>query len=51
MTNIARLGGGGGSLKMIILMTNETLKLVQSKIVYGLIIPMYILNIFMDPLI
>ncbi len=36
------------SLKLIILMTNEVLKLVQSKQDYGLIIPMYIINIFMD---
>jgi hypothetical protein len=30
-------------------MTNETQKLVQSKQDYGLNIPMYIINIFMDP--
>jgi len=37
------------SLKLIILMTNEALKLVQSKQDYGHIIPMYVINIFMDP--
>jgi len=37
------------SFKLIILMTNETLKLVQSKQDSGLIIPMYIINIPMDP--
>jgi hypothetical protein len=36
-------------LKLIILMTNETLKLVQSKWDSGPIIPMYIINIPMDP--
>jgi hypothetical protein len=30
-------------------MTSEALKLVQSKQNYGLIIPMYIINILMDP--
>jgi hypothetical protein len=30
-------------------MTNETLKLMQSKQDYGAIIPMYIINILMDP--
>jgi len=30
-------------------MTNEALKLVQLKRNYGPIIPMYIINIFMDP--
>jgi hypothetical protein len=30
-------------------MTNETLKLVQLKWDNGLIIPMYTINIFMDP--
>jgi hypothetical protein len=30
-------------------MTNEALKLVQSKRDYGSIIPMYIINILMDP--
>jgi hypothetical protein len=37
------------SLKLIILMTNEALKLVQSKQNNGLIIPMYIINIFINP--
>ncbi len=37
------------SLKLIILMTNEALKLVESKQDNGLIIPMYIINILMDP--
>ncbi len=37
------------SLKLIILMINEALKLVQSKQDYGFIIPMYIINILMDP--
>jgi len=32
-------------------MTNESLKLIQSKRDNGFIILMYILNIFMDPLI
>jgi len=36
------------SLKLIILMTNGALQLVQSKQDYGLIIPMYNINIFMD---
>jgi hypothetical protein len=30
-------------------MINEALKLVQSKQDYGFIIPMYIINILMDP--
>ncbi len=30
-------------------MTNEALKLVQSKQDYGPIIPIYIINILMDP--
>jgi hypothetical protein len=33
---------------LIILMINEALKLVQSKRDYGPIIPMYIINVFMD---
>jgi hypothetical protein len=37
------------SLKLIILLTNETLKLVKSKQDCGPIIPMYVINIFMDP--
>jgi len=37
------------SLKLIILMINETLKLMQSKQGCGPIILMYIINIFMDP--
>jgi hypothetical protein len=37
------------SLKLITLMINETIKLVQSKQDYGRIISMYIINIFMDP--
>ncbi len=36
------------SLKLIILTINETLKLVQSKQDYDPIIPIYIINIFMD---
>jgi hypothetical protein len=35
-------------LKLIILMINEALKLVQSKQDSGLIIPIYIINILMD---
>jgi hypothetical protein len=49
MTSIARWDIFLILLKLIILMTNEDLKLVQSKQDYGLIIPMYIINIFMDP--
>ncbi len=37
------------SLKLIILMINEALKLMQSKQDYGPIILMYIINILMDP--
>jgi hypothetical protein len=48
MTSIARWAIFLLSLKLIILMTNEALKLVQSKQDYGLIIPLYIINIFMD---
>jgi len=51
MTSITRWVVFFISLKLIILMTNETLKLVQSKWDCGLIIPMYIINILMDPLI
>jgi hypothetical protein len=36
------------SLKLIILMTNEALKLMYSKWDSGLIIPMYIINTPMD---
>jgi hypothetical protein len=36
------------SLKLINLMTNEALKLVQSKKNCGPIIPIYIINILMD---
>jgi hypothetical protein len=36
------------SLKLIILLNNEALKLVQSKQDYDPIIPMYIINILMD---
>jgi hypothetical protein len=49
MANIARWAIFLISLKMIILMTNEALKLVQSKEDYGFIILMYIINIFVDP--
>jgi hypothetical protein len=49
MTSIAQWAIFLISLKLILLMTNEALKLVQSKQDYGLIIPMYIINIFMDP--
>jgi len=48
MTSTIRLAIFLISLKLIILMTNETLKLVQSERDYGPIIPMYIINIFMD---
>jgi len=37
------------SLKLNILMTNEALKLVWSKLDNGPIIPMYTMNILMDP--
>ncbi len=50
MTSIARWVILKKSLKLIILMTNESLKLVQSKRDYGHVIPMYIINILMDPL-
>jgi hypothetical protein len=36
-------------LKLIILMTNELLKLMKSKQDCGHIIPMYTINILMDP--
>jgi hypothetical protein len=49
MTSIAQWAIFLMSLKLILLMTNEALKLVQSKQDYGLIIPMYIINILMDP--
>jgi len=48
MTSIARWAIFLISLKLITLMINEALKLVQSKRDYGPIIPMYIINIFMD---
>jgi hypothetical protein len=48
MTSIARQTIFLISLKLIILMTIKTLKLVYSKQKNGLIIPMYIVNIFMD---
>jgi len=49
MASIARWAILKISLRLIILMTNEALKLMQSKWNYGLIIPMYIINILMDP--
>jgi hypothetical protein len=49
MTNIARWAILKFSLKLIILMTNEALKLMQSKGDCGHVIPMYIINILMDP--
>ncbi len=49
MTNIFKCATFKFSLKLIIIMANETLKLMQSKWDYGLFIPMYIINIFMDP--
>jgi hypothetical protein len=48
MTNIAKWDILKFSLKLIILMTNEALKLMQSKQDYGLVILMYIINILMD---
>jgi hypothetical protein len=48
MTNITRWSLFLIPLKLIILMTNEAFKLMQSKWNNGLIIPMYILNILMD---
>jgi hypothetical protein len=49
MKNIARWDIFKNSLKLIILLKNETLKLVESKRNSGLVIPMYIINIRMDP--
>jgi hypothetical protein len=49
MTSIAKWAVFLIPLKFIILMTNETLKLMQSKQDNGPIIPMYTINIFMDP--
>jgi hypothetical protein len=49
MTVIARWNILKIPLKLIILMTNETLKLVQSKWDSGPNVPIYIINIFMDP--
>ncbi len=43
MTNITRWDIQNFSLKLIILMTNEALKLMWSKQNIGLIIPMYII--------
>jgi hypothetical protein len=48
MTNIARWDILKISLKLIILITNEALKLVQSKQDYSLVILMYTINILMD---
>jgi hypothetical protein len=48
MTSIAKWAILEIVLKLIILMTNEALKLVQSKQDFGPIIPMYIINIIMD---
>jgi len=48
MTSIARWALFLIPLKLVILMTNEALKLMQSKLNNGPIIPMYILNILMD---
>jgi hypothetical protein len=48
MTNIARWAILLIPLKLIILVTNEALKLVKSKQNNGLIIPMYSINIPMD---
>jgi len=49
MTNITRWVFFLISLKLTILITNEALKLVQSKWDCDFIIPMYITNIFVDP--
>jgi hypothetical protein len=49
MTSITKWAIFFISLKLIILMTNEPLKLVQSKQDNGFIIPMHIINIPMDP--
>jgi hypothetical protein len=49
MTSTIRLTISNITSKLIILMTNEALKLVQLEQDYGLIIPMYIIYIFMDP--
>jgi hypothetical protein len=49
MTSITRWAIFLISLTLIILMTNETLKLVQSKWNIGPIIPMNIINIPIDP--
>ncbi len=51
MTSIARWAIFLIPLKLIILMINETLTLVKSKQDNDLIIPMYIINILMNPLI
>jgi len=48
MTSIAKWAIFLIPLKLIILMTNETLKLVQSKQDSGPIIPLYTINIPMD---
>jgi hypothetical protein len=49
MTSKARWDILKNLLKLIILMTNEVVKSMQSKQECGPIIPMYIINIFMDP--
>jgi hypothetical protein len=49
MTSITRWEFFLISLKLIILMINESLKLVQSKQYYDPIILIYIINIFMAP--
>jgi hypothetical protein len=51
MTSIVKSSTFLISLKLIILITNEALKLMQSKQDCDLIIPMYIINIFMDLLV
>jgi hypothetical protein len=48
MTSIARWAILKIPLKLIILVTNEALKLMQSKQDYGPIIPTYTINILMD---
>jgi hypothetical protein len=49
MTNIVKWAILNFLLKLIILMTNEALRLMQSKQDCNLIIQMYIINILMDP--
>jgi hypothetical protein len=48
MTSLARWAILKFSLNLIILITNEALKLLQSKGDNGPIIPTYTINIFMD---